>query len=330
MEKYPSHNKEVAPGWGELGKGRQDFPPVGEGNALCQAMRDGRPKFEDFRGHPDYKDVVLDWDERRCRGEKARDVAASSTIKTGERPNYWVNNSEPLVAYLLNSTGLLPASQRFACLASQYDDMFNGTDVIFGVGNGKEKSGRTKFMAFSVDVTASMSEEIIKKKFDVSEQYNWLAEIKYCKREDRRWKELATPHFILGLAPQEPGLIGAIRKVRVESGILLGRDPDPKTDFKLLSEIYEQADLQIASLKIDPKKTILGEKLLKLQTAMLFGLCVSTGMNVRETLPFSEESRQEFEKRYQEKEEAARDDVVYRHIIDETRARAAKPAETEA
>ncbi len=286
-------------------------------------MHDGRPKFEDFRGHPDYKDNVLDTDEKRCRGEKAID-AALDAINEIEQPDYWTKSSEPIVAYLLNNNGLLPASQCFASLASQYDDIFNGTDVILGIGNGKDKSGGTTFMAFSMDVTAGMSKRTIKEKFDEGEQYNWLADIKYCKREYKRWREPRTPHFIIGLAPLESGLIGAVRKVRVESSIILGRDRDYKTDFKLFSEIYEQVNLQIASFETNPAKTALGAKLLKLRAAMLFGLCVSTGMNVRETLPFSEESRQEFEKRYSEMETEARDDAVYRHIIDETRARLTK------
>ena len=96
-----------------------------------------------------------------------------------------------------------------------------------------------------MDVTTSTNLEKIKEKFYYSVHNSnhtlpYEADIHYCvSKTGTRYTAKGAPHFIVGVTPSL--LEKAIDKFNFTAdGIPQGREPDPATDFKLLSEMYEQ------------------------------------------------------------------------------------------
>ena len=279
-----------------------------------------QPKIDDFKKCDGYPNWMLEQDKKEVSRRSLRHAMESSgSMAASDR---WSRDAEPILTYVLSS-GILPTRECFSHLASDYDDLCNGTDIVFGV----KTRDKSRFMVFSIDVATGTNNENIAGKFNKSEIARrntspFAANIKYCKHQDKRWREQEAPHFILGMMPAR--LDDAVDEIQIsDEGIIAGREvnPDYKTDFRLLSELYEQIKMQKSILKKNPDDPSSKRRLSDLedfQHAVISGLYRTLGID---TLP-KEARREAFDIKYKEEvDKAAKKDSVYRNIIAETRRR---------
>ncbi len=285
---------------------------------LQKAMYSTQPTFDDFRGRDGYSDKMLGADARYVRKRKEK-IATKNQQDENEyaRNDRWSAQAEPILAYIMNTDQFLPTRESFAHLAHEYDDLGNGTDIVFCVSS---KNGG--YITCSVDVATDTNPKYIAEKFIESGRMHkatppWVANVHYCRHDDERWQEPEAPHFILGLMPSR--IDDATDAVNIKDGLIAGRESDPKTDFKLASEMREQIIMQLAFLRaevdVDNKSRIAKlSDLLNAVNAMLGRVCGVEG----ET---KEERANDFEKKYKKTMEEMKEDLVYRHIINEAKKR---------
>ena len=125
---------------------------------LQKAMYRAQPTFDDFRGCPGYSNDMLGRDAQKLKEKEAR-IARNNKGKSGEAwSDRWSVQAEPILTYVMNTDSFLSTRDSFAFLAHEYDDKYNGTDIVFCV-MGKDK----RYMTFSVDVATGTSSDNIRK-----------------------------------------------------------------------------------------------------------------------------------------------------------------------
>ena len=198
---------------------------------LYTAMYDTQPSFRDFRGIEGYPRRMLEDDEAKL--QKRIDSFSDTSEDEASRI------AEPIITYLLENNLLLPRMNSFAFLAHDYDDKINGTDVVFGVSKNDEDP-----LVFSIDVATDTEPTRINEKFYNTYNLNGgVSYVKYCKHDDKRWREPLAPHIVLGMSPAS--LKKALEKIQLNNNNELGpRNPDRISDFIILSEFKEQLLLQ--------------------------------------------------------------------------------------
>lgn len=285
---------------------------------LYKAMYRNQPSFDVFRGRDGYSDKMLSADARYVRKRKEKFAKKNQQDENGYAGNdRWSAQAEPILTYIMNTDQFLPTRESFAHLAHEYDDLSNGTDIVFCVSS---KNGG--YITCSVDVATDTNPKYIAEKFIESGRIHkstppWAANVRYCCRGDELWQELEAPHFILGLMPSR--IDDATDAVNIKEGLIAGRESDPNTDFKLASEMREQILMQLAFLRaevgVDNKSRMAKlSDLLNAINTKLGRVCGVEG----ET---KEEWANDFEKKYKKTKEQMREDLVYRHIIDEAKNR---------
>ena len=280
---------------------------------LQKAMYRAQPTFDDFRGCPGYSNDMLGRDAQKLKEKEAR-IARNNKGKSGEAwSDRWSVQAEPILTYVMNTDSFLSTRDSFAFLAHEYDDKYNGTDIVFCV-MGKDK----RYMTFSVDVATGTSSDNIRKKFDESAQSHggtppMAAYVKYCVHGGRHWKESEAPQFILGMMPSR--LDDATGAVDIKEGLIAGREADPKTDFKLLSEMREQIIMQLAILKNEknPANESRMNKLRELISAVNTRLAEICGVKG----DTNEERIADYGRKYKKMMGQMREDLVYKNIVDE-------------
>ena len=275
---------------------------------LSEIMYRLQPDFEDFRGEKGFSDYDLRNDQRKLADKNRRDIDRRDAMRDG-----YAKSAEPIITFALNHDSFLPSRDTFSCLASEYDDKINGTDIIFGI----ERKDHRGYTVFSVDAATGTSAGSISEKFRVSERNYWIARVAYCKRDNRRWSEAEAPHFILGMMPAS--LDRAMDHVRIGDGTIV-REPDATTDFILASEMYEQINMQIADIETGYQDELTARQLSKLKEIRpavkmkLYKLCNVKGDT-------KEARAEDFAVKYAKNMQKMRGDLVYRNIIDEVRRR---------
>ena len=237
-----------------------------------------------------------------------------------------VEASEPLMVQVLgvqDSTDPLITS-RFsrAIWATDYDDFFNATDIIYEIESpfGKDVGGR-KILTLSVDVTTAVTDNInkgVKEKFDEAgfhreTDIQWTQEIACCGWRNKECRsEGNAPHFILGLSKDTFKKIAQCYNVD-KNGFLVGGQVDEDIQFMIASEFYEELRMQIAFV---PKSDIHGQlaKLKDLEKVMLQKLARLLGFE-------SSYDPKEFHSKYEQKaREMAAQDKVYLKTVNEARS----------
>ncbi len=283
---------------------------------LRRAMYSAQPVFRDFTGYPGYPEGKLLANQRRLNAKigniALRGDGASSTDDAAR-------NLEPILAYILNTGALLPSRENFSFLASEYDDKFNGTDIVFGVQNNKTNEN----MVFSVDVATGTLPKNIQAKFENSiDRHDGVSVIDYCRYKDQRWREEDAPHFILGMSPASHDK--AFEKINIKNGILKSREKDLDTDFIVLSEIKEQIEMQLNILKKRPRTESIESRIAKLRNlrpAIITGLYRTLGIDAK-SFASSEERNKAFTEKYEAKSKELRSfDSVYKNIFHESNRR---------
>lgn len=285
---------------------------------IGRAMRDGQPRLENFHGKKDYSDRMLQKDSDRI-AEINENLARKNMNKIGRAAtDRYAKDAEPLLAYILGDDRMLPTRDSFAFLASDYDDKVNGVDIVFGVENKDESD----YIVCGVDVATGTNRDNIQDKFQAAGQWHgdtppWCAYVKYCQYDGQYWKEFEAPKFILGMMPSR--LDDATEKIQIgNEGMIMGRDTDPATDFKLMSEMYEQIRFQRKVIGKDPRGEADQRLLVTLKSLQL---AVSTKLyRVLEVEGEGKEARKaDFDKKYAKAKAYYREDLTYRNILDETK-----------
>ena len=296
-------------------------------SVLTMATYASRPEpRRDFRGRPGFPSSMIDQDMRELKATRARrrnNHDANANIAANDR---FARLAEPVLTLILNDDRLFPTRESFAHIASEYDDECKGTDVVLCV-NDKD-GGR---MMFSMDVSTGTKNENVAGKFDTSEKYNMVADIHYCLHGRERWSSYGAPHFIVGMSPAS--LQKAMEKVRVgnSNNGTIGREPDPDSDFIVLSEMWEQTKMQLAILKNDStendgsEETAQKQKMIaqlsSLGAAIKGSLMKKLDIDDDKNLP-KEERLSKLSEAYSAKvDEQVKKDAVYANIMAEAKRR---------
>ena len=283
-------------------------------NIVHMAMYRNQPTFDDFVGFDGYSKREINEDKQKLES-KIRRIEKNSYTESNDE---FAHDMEPILTYLLQDRFIMPTREHFSFLASEYDDKFRGTDIVFGVRNRETN----KCTAFAVDVATGTNEKNINGKFRKSfDEHGGVANLKYCMYKDERWEEKSAPHFVLGMSPGSQNQ--AMDRVVIKNGELKGHEEDPIYNFMLLSEMREQAYLHLAFLKNKLpvyRKTTEKQvaKIVDLLGAIHGGLYRVFKINEK-SHPDPEERRQFFEQKYQSTRAAVlRADKVYANIVNET------------
>ena len=279
-----------------------------------------QPTIRDFRGTEGFPKKMLDSDQKHLDKINFHFLEKYFDRPESVADDPYGRSAEAVIAYALNDVILPTRKSSYSFLASDYDDKINQTDVVFCVNDNNDTD---IFHTFAIQVATTTSPEKTKQKFDKSADGKgapaMTKRIKYCKRGNKKWKEPAAPHFIIGMMPSE--LIAAVNKFKFENEQLVGREEDPNTDFKILSELREQIKMQRTYLKNNPMKSDSSEtrdEILKnLNSAVSFGLYKVLGIN---RTP-KEQRKELFDEKYKQAVLANCKDTVYVNIINEARIR---------
>ncbi len=306
MEKFPGRNNEKTP--------NGPLPTYDEKiNMLNAIMGRSQPTFTDFKGSDGFPNGMLRKDEETLY--KILDSFADKDDKNmgASADDRFGRECETVLAYALNEN-IFTAGETRAILASDFDDKCNQTDVALRVNaNGED-------MVFAIQVATTTNPEKTKKKFDRSANGRGSSPmtkyIKYCKFDDDLFRAPESPHYIIGLSPA--GLVKAVDKFDIEHGNNINRDTDLTTDFKILSELYEQTMMQLTILKRntnpDEKTTEQIKKNQTLKALSMVGLCRVLGFNkvTKENLTAALNEKYPLAVANMKKE-----DAVYKNIVDE-------------
>lgn len=289
-----------------------EFPPedVEKLEVLCQVMIASQPEIEGFRGDRHFSNGMLDKSKEELKNKLA-EIDANDATKSSEdaaSEDIYSRVAEPILGYIFSSKerSIFRSRDSIAFLASEYDDVFNGTDIVLAVEN---KDGGN-YITCALDVSTATDAYNVQEKFRRNTKWHgntppFCSYLKFCSCEGQNWTATAAPHFTLGMMPSR--IHDALGKIHVENGILAGRDADEATEFKLLSEMREQILMQ---KKLSPNgyNEIL-DNLLPAINASLYNICGVEG----ET---KEERKKDFSEKYKKMKEKHREDLVYRNIID--------------
>lgn len=303
-------------GGGELLKSEKDSE-VSESKLqiLAEAMREMQPKIADFRGKSGFSDGML----QRCEDELEAKLERVKNNDKQQLPSIGANDkytwgAEAIVAYAFNDRQMFPTRDSFAFLASEYDDKINGTDIVVGL----QMKDSSHYIAYSVDVATGTNRESIHEKFSRSARWHgktapWNSFIKFCAFDGQYWSESETPHFTLGLMPSR--VDDALEKIKInDDGLIAGRDSDPMTDFKLLSEMREQLTMHEKSLHAQGLlDNQMGEVLRSISGAVNNRLYKILGVQGKDKIARAED----FKEKYTKMVKYCREDLVYRNILDE-------------
>lgn len=298
-----------------FGGGEFHKPPDDKRTILRKAMYSAQPVLSDFLGYPDFPENKILADQKYLNA-KIGNIALGAQSSSDDD---YARDMEPILTYILNTGVLLPSRTNFSFLASDYDDKFNGTDIVFGVQNKKTKDN----MLFSVDVATGTLLKSIQSKFENSlDRHDGVSNIDYCIYKDQRWSETDTPHFILGMSPASQDK--AFEKIRIENGELKGRDEDLDTDFIVLSEIKEQIEMQLSILVKKPRIESIENRIAKLSDLMPAigsGLYRTLGINASDFSSKVERKKVFTEKYNQKANKLLPLDDVYKNIVYESNRR---------
>ncbi|MBQ9180886.1 hypothetical protein IJ135_02205 [Candidatus Saccharibacteria bacterium] len=257
------------------------------GAALVQAANFVRPDFSDFYdpSHEMPHKIAArkaNLENHLQKFEKEKTASAEEREKAGLPPepdNPVPAISEALLTSILNDNffRVSPGRQQIASYAfpgSRYDDVINKTDCVL-VMNRRLKKDETASseppITLSIDVASGVTEENIVGKFESSYNPDYkdkdaapamTSRVIFCKYGDSAWEEESpVPHFIVGIDPSSirdtithatfsEGSMGGTDNINY---ILPGFDRNAlayqKTEFKLTSELYEEARSQKDILK---------------------------------------------------------------------------------
>ena len=277
---------------------------------LRNAMLRNQPDFEDFRGKPGFSRGMLESDERELNAKMARIEQDDVDKARGDR---YAGDAEPVITYALNGETFLQTRDNFAYLASEFDDKMNGVDVVFGV----EKKDHSGDMVFAVDVATGTGARSVREKFRRHAENDWMTEVRYCVHDGNRWSEQNAPHFVLGMMPAN--IDRALDKIQITDETI-AREADPKTDFMLTSELYEQIEMELADVDGKYNDEIELDQVAKLKDlrgavkARLYKICQVKG----ET---KDERAKDFKLKYPRAIREVQGDLVYRNIVTEARER---------
>ena len=290
-----------------------DFPPedVAKLEVLCGAMSASQPEIKDFRGVPGFSNRMLDKSQKELDNKLAEieaDDATKSNKDLGSEDSY-SKVAEPILGYLFSSKerGMFSSRDSVAFLASEYDDLFNGTDIVLAVEN---KDGGN-YISCAIDVSTATDAYNIQEKFRKNSKWHgdtppFCSYLKFCSCEGQNWSDFAAPHFTLGIMPSR--VQDALGKIHVENGILTGRDADEATEFKILSEMREQILMQKKVLPRGYNRII--DNLLPAINASLYKVCGVEGEE-------KDARKIDFQDKYEKMKKKHREDLTYRNIIDE-------------
>ena len=286
----------------------------------------GRVNPEDYRGHPDFPNRMIDRDNQKLQ-EKIKEDERRERQRTNNESasdDYARRWMEPMLTYIMNRSNFTSKAHRsFAHLASLFDDKCRATDIVFGIEHIDRKTSVSELMTFSIDVTTSTDINKAEEKFVNSSVSHfgalpWGADVHYCYdiANDERYSEGAAPHFVLGLSPAS--IDKALDNFELSEGKIM-RKKDLDTDFKIYSELYEQIKMQLKMIKAD------GSNAADKRRDFLQALGGDARMKILYILKEKDEdgrpveNEEEFIDRYSKEINKARtEDDVYRNIIYET------------
>ena len=305
-------DKDPGSGGGDGGDGGTPLSKKKE--ILNRAMYNFQPTFRDFRGHPKFPNWMLNKDKDYVYDR------LNEHLNDGEQKDEYAEHMEAILAFILNSPSLFKTKETFAFPASTYDDLANGTDVVFGIKDNKT-GGKT---VFSIDAATGTNVESIQKKFKTSiVEHDGTSRIKYCLHGKEKWSEPEATHLILGMSPASQDK--AVSNIPIAAnGEIVGRGEDLDTDFIILSEIKEQISMQLAIFRDKQKSDSTKQRISNLKGTLN---AVTTALNytlgIQQSDFASEEEYQKVrEQRYTQKsKEMWSRDEVYKNILNEARRR---------
>ena len=232
---------------GNTGRNRIDYARE-VGDALYQAMNAVRPRISQFYGVPGFPPNELRSDNRLVQKRTQKIEEDEWNNSSAFIPDEWAQFAEPVVAYYLNDEKLFANANNYAFPASHFDDLFRGTDVVFGI---QEKDGE-KDGVFSIDASTGTGRDSVDKKFRVSiDEHRGVSDVKYCLHDEKKWSEEEAPHFVVGMSPAS--IQKALLTFHLENGVLKGHDEDLDTKFIIVSELHRQVCMQLKLLGKKPE-----------------------------------------------------------------------------
>lgn len=163
------------------------------------------------------------------------------------------------ILYYMGQNDQLFTADTFSEPGSDYDDYFNGIDVIFGINkdNGELPT------IFSIDATSATTRGEVAGKFaDIDRAAKkdspGCNQIKYYKHENYRGRLSCKPNYIVGASPAAISRAAERFEIHEEYSICYETDPDFRK--KILIEILLQAQAGIRACKLVKNRTDFTER----------------------------------------------------------------------
>ena len=247
-----------------------------------------RPSLDDFRGRRNYDEAQIDRDQAALAAKEANYDYHGGEISALDQDKVL----EAMLQYM-GAHDQIFVQESYAEPSTDYDDSFNGADVIFGL---PQKLG-ARDVVFNVDACTAITPAAIAKKFNKTEN-NAKPDSPGCNRlmyfahGKTRTRISPSPHYIIGAMPacvsnaadkfdlDDAEITNEVdeslrRKILIElyiqskTGALACKNIEDRTDFtekaqKAHKSVVKASALALCqSFNIDPKKKDAASKLTK-------------------------------------------------------------------
>ena len=213
---------------------------------LIWLFEHSRYDLDDFRNRRNYQDHEIDADQRKLDEKMSRFDYNENAYAALDQDKVL----EAVTQYMGNH-GQIFTQESFAEPGSEYDDFFNGADIVFGLPqpNGERD------VVFNVDACTATNPEAVAKKFYRSDTYSHentpgCNSLRYYAHEKTRTRINPSPHYIIGTMPAR---ISEVANKFDIDGPEITNEVDENFRRKILAELFIQSQTGYISCLNVPK-----------------------------------------------------------------------------
>ena len=201
---------------------------------LIKMFEASRFSLDDFRGRRNYDEAQIDRDQAKLNQKMAQ-------YKLRENEMSALDQDKVLEAMLqyMGSHDQIFVQKSYAEPGTDFDDSFNGADVVFGLPrpNGQQD------VIFNIDACTATSYPAVAKKFQRSDEYSKpdspsCNRLSYFAHNNTRTRISPSPHYIIGSMPAH--VSNAADKFEI-GATEIRNEVDESFRRKILIELYIQS-----------------------------------------------------------------------------------------
>lgn len=216
---------------------------------IISAFENNKKSINDFATSPKYSQE--EWTKDR---DRVYEKEAGMDDSGGEYGALDDDKALEAILYFMGNHDQIFNQEMYSEPGSDFDDYFNGADVVFGLKSNKPGEYDT---VFSVDACSATLKEKVIKKFDNIEYHSFdntpgCNRLKYYKHGKKVLRLNSTPNYVVGASPK--AISEAVDKFEIDPGNSITNELDPDFRKKILLELVLQSKTGIIACNLVENK----------------------------------------------------------------------------